>query len=318
MACSTIADLTRPSRIRPETSDEKSSRQSGADPVDDAWRRLQYPLDQHLCIGSEMALLCHGVEMAPLDVLEPVMLVLAGKRHRQLGVVQRELIRLFAFHRPDRHHVVDRREPVAAFRQQRDAEILRMAVRGVEHPEQQLHGDEHAQVFFRVYRKTQHVRQVEHSGATVGLVLEMCSLPSAWQKSSCGRRNSQLPDGCIRRSKRSTASTVWAPNLSMAVRGTGTPYSCRMFRHSHSFSTEVVKSALRWPTRPSGNFRMCVVGVAPMGCSHCPSCHRSAVFSWAPASEMRSSSSGVERPPAPPGSTVRCNRRSTALSSIAR
>lgn len=173
MACSTIADLTRPSRIRPETSDEKSSRQSGADPVDDAWRRLQYPLDQHLCIGSEMALLCHGVEMAPLDVLEPVMLVLAGKRHRQLAVVQRELIRLFAFHRPDRHHVVDRREPVAAFRQQRDAEILRMAVRGAEHPEQQLHGDERAQVFFRVYRKTQHVRQAEHSGATVGLVLEM-------------------------------------------------------------------------------------------------------------------------------------------------
>ena len=150
------------------------------------------------------------------------------------------------------------------------------------------------------------------------LYLRCGGLPSAWQKSSCGRRNSQLPDGCIRRSKRSTASTVWAPNLSMAVRGTGTPYSCRMFRHSHSFSTEVVKSALRWPTRPSGNFRMCVVGVSPMGRSHCPSCHRSAVFSWAPASEMRSSSSGVERPPAPPGSTVRCNRRSTALSSIAR
>jgi hypothetical protein len=141
-------------------------------------------------------------------------------------------------------------------------------------------------------------------------------LPSAWQKSSCGRRSHQLPDECSLRSKRSTASTFCAPNRRMAVRGTGTPYACRMFRQSHSFSTEVVKSALRWPTRPSGSFRMCVVGVEPCGRTHWPSCHSRAVFSWAPAREMRSSSSGAVCAANRPGSTVCCSSFSTSASLI--
>ena len=47
---------------------------------------------------------------------------------------------------------------------------------------------------------------------------------------------------------------------------------------------------------PSGNFRIGIVGVAPSGRHHCPSCIRSAVFSCAPASEMRSASSSSSFP----------------------
>ena len=90
-------------------------------------------------------------------------------------------------------------------------------------------------------------------------------VPVAWQKSSCMRRSQYLPLECSARSKRSTMSTLFAPNSPISQLATGMPNAATMRAHSHSFSTEVRMSAWRLPTSPSGSLKMCVVGVEPMG-----------------------------------------------------
>ncbi|MCY1225606.1 hypothetical protein D9M72_378050 [compost metagenome] len=58
------------------------------------------------------------------------------------------------------------------------------------------------------------------------------------------------------------------------------------------------------PTNPIGSLKMWVVGVAPCGRHHWPSFSRRAVFSWAPAIEIRKSSSSSGTPPGGGGATV--------------
>jgi len=119
--------------------------------------------------------------------------------------------------------------------------------------------------------------------------------PQTWAKSSCGRRSSHLPseEGC--RSKRGTTSTARSPKRAMSPSATGTPYAARIRAQSHSFSTLVVRSMPEGGT-PRGSLKMWVVGVAPVGRIHRPPDHRKAVFSCAPAIEMRKSSSSPCRP----------------------
>ena len=59
--------------------------------------------------------------------------------------------------------------------------------------------------------------------------------------------------------------------------------------HSHSFSTEVLWSIWPVPTTPMGSLNRWVVGVLHKGRHQRSSWNSSAVFSWAPATESRSS-----------------------------
>ena len=88
--------------------------------------------------------------------------------------------------------------------------------------------------------------------------------PVAWHKSSCGTRTIHEPSADMRRSNLSTTKTCWSPKRSIEHFATGTPYSCRISAHNHSFSTEVVRS-MPPPPVPMGSFRMWVVGVVPFG-----------------------------------------------------
>ena len=100
-----------------------------------------------------------------------------------------------------------------------------------------------------------------------------------------------------RRSNRSTTSVLLAPHWAISQPATGSPNALANCAHSHSFSTEVDMSACRLPTRPIGSLKICVVGVAPCGLHHRPWCQVSAVFSCAPASEIRKLSSSLSLSP---------------------
>ncbi|CFO04602.1 Uncharacterised protein [Bordetella pertussis] len=138
--------------------------------------------------------------------------------------------------------------------------------------------------------------------------------PSTWQKSSCGRRISHCPLGATRRSNRSTTSTRCCPKVAMLASATSNPYAFSSFRHSHSLSTEVLKSARRPPTKPNGSLKIWLVDVAPRGASHCPPHHRKAVFSCAPAREILKSASGSRPAAKARGVTVSIKCRSMSSS----
>lgn len=121
-------------------------------------------------------------------------------------------------------------------------------------------------------------------------------VPVTWQKSSCGRRIIQDPSCANLRSKRSTTRTLVSPNCSISHFATLMPRASIMREHSHSFSTEPLISMLIPPIFPRGSLRMCVVGVDRSGTFHRPSWWRSAVFSWAPAREIRKESSTLSLP----------------------
>ena len=140
-------------------------------------------------------------------------------------------------------------------------------------------------------------------------------VPVAWQKSSCIRRKSCIPFEATRRSKRSTTNTRCWPNVAISACAVGRPNALKIRRHNHSLSTEVVKSAWRPPMRPRGSLKMWVVGVAPRGFIHWSFHRRKASFSWAPAKEIRKSSSGSIELPKRPGATVSSRWRSMAASS---
>ena len=129
--------------------------------------------------------------------------------------------------------------------------------------------------------------------------------PVAWQKSSCGNRAIQTPGAGTngvrfttvsstpiqRRSKRLTMRAFCSPNMAISVSAVGSPNSFMSRAQSHSFSTESEKSPRKFPITPSGNLRMWVVGVAFFGRYQIPPIDKRAVFSCAPAIEIRKSSS---------------------------
>jgi hypothetical protein len=97
---------------------------------------------------------------------------------------------------------------------------------------------------------------------------------------------------------------------------TGNPRADRIRAQSHSFSMEWLRSSFMFPTSPMGSLRICVVGVAPCGRHHWPSTFNKAVFSCAPAMEIRKSSSSREAAPAKAGgATVPRRMAATSCSS---
>ena len=81
---------------------------------------------------------CHRIEVTALDVLHQVVAVLALDGDREPGPVPRPQIASVARHRPDGHDVIEWREFEYAALKNVHAEILRVPVRGCEHPEQNL------------------------------------------------------------------------------------------------------------------------------------------------------------------------------------
>ena len=133
---------------------------------------------------------------------------------------------------------------------------------------------------------------------------------SAWQQSSCGRRR-RRPSFVQSRSKRSTTSVFFSPNVSMRVLATGMP-SMEMSRMQRcSFSTESDRST-PLASRPICGLRIWVVAVVPCGMRHSLFQYRRAVFSCAPASEMRNPSSM----PTPSGLVVKLARIPVISSSL--
>ena len=115
-------------------------------------------------------------------------------------------------------------------------------------------------------------------------------VPVAWRNPPASGAASICRSNAARDRSARRSAPCCAPNSPISQCATGMPNAATMRAHSHSFSTEVRMSAWPLPTSPSGSLKMCVVGVEPMGRHQRPLCLRNAVFSCAPAMEMRKSS----------------------------
>ena len=105
------------------------------------------------------------------DVLHLPVSVLGPHCHGQLGLVRRDLRWAFAQHRIRRQHVVQRRELIAPPGPDEEAEVLRMAVGGAQHPEQHLRLEEDPPVLLPCQRAFQQVEDRVDAGPAIGLVL---------------------------------------------------------------------------------------------------------------------------------------------------
>ena len=97
-----------------------------------------------------------GLLLLPLTVALVVTAPLAGR---------------WAFGRPDRHHVIKRREAVAALGQQLQGEVFGVAIRRRQHPEQHLAGQQCAEVLLWLHRELEHLAQGLQAGPAIAFVL---------------------------------------------------------------------------------------------------------------------------------------------------
>src|SRR5690606_7170829 len=84
-----------------------------------------------------------------------------------------QLIRTLADDGVSGQHVVQRGEFVGATLAQENAEVLRVAIRGTQHPEEDLGLEERAAVAVRSARRAQQLHDLAHTRSAVGLVLQM-------------------------------------------------------------------------------------------------------------------------------------------------
>ena len=122
-------------------------------------------------------------------------------------------------------------------------------------------------------------------------------MPSAWQKSSCGRRrkdsvSSPLPVETLDHQNPPRAECL---DFGVVDRKTQFPKQGEAVVLVVDAGRHVDLAGGSRSIVPISGFRMCVVGVVPFGRIHCPSTRVRAVFSCAPATEMRNACSGSFR-----------------------